>query len=293
MFNSMMMGGLIPNKLANRNCTVNGKPLKQVEEELAAVFDESSIKSTHDGFSYLDIDTKMGRLTEVVGISNFTIVPIPLPMEEIRYTAVPANKDATPKECVSFLEKIVTAIVIYSDEGEPAIIKYGYGASEYGFAIKSTGEITSPDNTPDTAFSDGKKRACGALGIGEAQLKQKKAEKKGRSRQTGNKESATPSGDKMHIAVTGNFSSVSNKNKNATMAYKAPAVMKETGEKVTLWIWADKGVPEIEKCMPLTDFMKKVVNYEPGFNVIGEKKQDRGEERVYFTSLDMKKSEVA
>lgn len=279
-------------KLANRNCTVNGKPLKQVEQELAAHFDEGSIKNTHDGFSYLDIDTKMERLTEVVGVSNFTIIPFPLPMEEIRYTAIPAGPNAVPQECVSFLEKIVTAIVIYSDEGEPAIVKYGYGASEYGFATGSTGRITNPDNTPDTAFSDGKKRACGALGIGDEQLKAKKKEKKSKGKTSSNK-TATASGEKLLVSVTGAFSTVANKDKTATMAYKAPAVMKETGEKVTLWIWADKGVPEIEKCMPMADFMKKVVNYEQGFTVIGEKKQDRGEERVYFYGLDMKKSEVA
>lgn len=315
MFNSFsMMGGLIPMKLANRNCTVNGKPLKKIEEELAGLFAEECIQTTHGGFSYFDIDTKMERLTQVVGISNFTIIPIPLPMEEIRYTAYPnapaliesnkrknewrrknneaevelTERELNPHECVTFLEKVITAIVIYSDEGEAAIVKYGYGAGEYGFATTSTGEITNPDNTPDTSFSDGKKRACGALGIGEAQLKQKKKDKKDEQKKGRKEQQATY--QKYHIVVTGPFSTIG---RNSTKGYKAPAVMKETGEKVVLYVWSDTGVPEVEKAMEIGKFIKSVVNFAPGFTVIGEKKFERNEERVILYGLDVKKGEVA
>lgn len=306
-------------KLANRNCTVNGKPLKQIETELAELFADGIMQTTHDGHCYFDIDTKMDRLTQVVGISNFTVVPIPLPMEEIRYTAYPnasvlswrnkkdnerrkekgekevelTERELNPHDSVTFLEKVITAIVIYSDDGEPAIVKYGYGADVYGFATGSTGEIANPDNTPDTAFSDGKKRACGALGIGETQLKEKKKElkkekKNGKSGNNGKNEQQKAY-EKYRIVVTGPFSTIGKNGKG----YKAPAVMKETGEAVMLYVWSDTGVPEVEKAMEIGKFIKSVVNFEPGFNVIGEKKFERNEERVILYGLDMKNSEVA
>lgn len=305
-----MMGNFIPMKLANRNCTVNGKPLKQVEEELTKLFEENCFKQNDSGFPYLDIDTKMDRLTEVVGLSNFTVIPFPLPMEEIRYTAYPVAKaleesnqrtnawranqnpplppielserDLNPHECVTFLEKIITAIVIYSDEGEPAIVKYGYGASEHGFATKSTGHITNPDNTPDTAFSDGKKRACGALGIGEKQLKAKKKEAKAVNGSGGRKSNNTDT--EYRIRITDQFTTVGK-------GYKAPAVILRNNaeETVFLVVW-EQGIKSIEQVMPMSDFVKKIIGKELTIYGTTQKKTIRGteESQLILNSVSLK-----
>lgn len=212
MFNNMMMGGMIPLKLADRNtCTINGKPMKQVEEELLKGLPEELLKENYDKFSYFPAEVLIERLEEVVGPLNYTVVPMPVQAEPMRYIARP-NKEALqkqkadamnaderkklgreltdaekvkywnveippeelePYECVEFLEKVISAIAIYADSGELAILKYAYGSGKYEF-VNITGKLREPKNVPDAAVSDATKRACKDLGIGSKQLADKK-----------------------------------------------------------------------------------------------------------------------
>ena len=212
--NNMMMGGMIPLKLANRNCTINGKPMQQVEEELLEGLPEDLLKETHDNYSYFPAEVLIERLEAVVGPLNFTVVPIPVPSEPMHYIARPNKvalqkqradaeneakakklkksvnelseeekvkywnieippEELEPYECVEFLEKVVSAIAVYSDDGELAIIKYAYGCAKYDY-VNATGKLKESKNIPDTAVSDATKRACHDFGIGSQQLAQKK-----------------------------------------------------------------------------------------------------------------------
>ena len=194
MFNNNLLGGLIPLKLANRNtATVNGKSIKEVTEAIDAMLGEDYFEQTHDHYWYIPVEKMTQRLTEIVGTDRFTMVPIPVGFQEIRYTAVPNAKkmeekakreqrqlrdeELEPTECVSYMEKIIAALVIYSDEGEAAIVKYAYGSAPYIFDGTS-GRITAPSNVPQSAFSDASKRVCKELGIGQKQLEEKNAKKK-------------------------------------------------------------------------------------------------------------------
>lgn len=171
MMNNMMMGGMIPLRLANRNtCRINGKTMKQVEEELMQNLPEELLKDTHDGFKYFPCDVLVARLEEVVGPLNYTVVPIPVPAAPMQYTARPEKSSGQePYETVEFMEKVISAIAIYSDEGELAILKYAYGAGKYE-TVNATGRLKDTKNLPDSVVSDATKRSLKDLGIGSRQL---------------------------------------------------------------------------------------------------------------------------
>lgn len=302
MFNNMMMGSMIPLKLANRNtCTINGKPIKQVEAELLEGIPEELLKETHDNFSYFPAEVLIERLEAVVGPLNYTVVPMPAQSEPMRYIARP-NKEAIqkqkadmknaaekkrlgreledgekvkfwevqvepeelePYECVEFLEKVVSAIAVYSDEGELAILKYAYGSAKYEF-VNVTGKLKEPKNVPDTAVSDATKRACKDLGIGSKQLadKKKKADKDKKYAGT----------EEFKIRLLKNFSS----NKGY---FRCPVLVEATNEQKELFVGKD--------CM-LSEENKNVLVTAPvgqKLSVIGRKNSFNGKEQIILVDI--------
>ena len=270
MFNNMMMGGMIPLKLANRNtCRINGKTIQQVEEELAKDFPDSLLKETYDKYSYFPVEVLMERLDEVVGMSNYTVIPTPVQTEPMRYIARP-NKEALqkqradaqnaaeekrlnrklndsekvkyweiqiseeelePYECVEFMEKVVTAIAIYSDEGELAIIKYAYGSAKYEY-VNTTGKLKELKNVPDSAVSDGSKRACHDLGIGASQLSRKKKQ--------ADKDKKFAGTEEFRIKLLKNFTS-------SNGYFRCPVLIEDSNEQRELFIGRESVLSENNK----------------------------------------------
>lgn len=240
------MMGCLPLKLASRTTSkINGKPLSQIEEELFKNFDMDEIKKKLN-YDFVPIDNLIDRLDSVVGPFNYTFVPIPLPYEEIQYTAVPnkelmekevrerkrtgfTEEDLLPKECVERLERLVTALIIYNDDGEAVIVKYGFGSSSYKPG-GAEGKLYAPNNVPTLAFSDAKSRAIRHLGVAEKQLR----EKKGAS----NDVEQSVETSKFEVVLQGSFST---KNKGC---YVAPVVDKVTGERLELFVGREKQISE-------------------------------------------------
>ena len=245
-----MMGGL-PLKLASRTTsTINGKTLKQIEEELFADIDVEDIKSKM-GFDFVPIENLIDRLDSVVGAFNYTFVPMSLPYEEIHYTAVPnkelmekevrdgkrksyTEEDLQPKECVERLERVITALIIYNDEGEAVIIKYGFGSSSYKVG-GAEGKLYAPNNVPGMAFSDANKRASKHLGIAQKQLREKK---EGREQTGSTNQGMQVKASNYEVILQGSFSS---KNRGC---YVAPIVDLSTGEKLELFVGSEKKISE-------------------------------------------------
>lgn len=284
--NNLFAGGLVPLKLANRSTAkINGKSVEEVTKAIDALLEDNMFEQTHDHFYYIPVEKMVQRLTEIVGAFNFILAPIPVQYQEIRYTAIPDEKkmqkraekenrtldekELQPTECTAHVEKVITALAIYSDEGELVIIKYAYGSAPYIFDGAS-GRITAPCNVPQSAFSDASKRACKELGIGQKQLDEKNAKAKGGGNtRAGGKQKNISS---YRICVTGQFNTVGD-------GYKAPAVIVGTGEKIHLLIWK-AGVDEIQKSIPIEKFVKSYVNKEMTVNGELTTKKIRGVEEV-------------
>ena len=296
MFNNNfnLFGSLIPLKLADRNsATIKGKSIEEVTKAIDAMLEEDKFEETHDHFFYISIEKMEQRLREIVGPFGYIMMPIPIQTQEIRYTAIPNKRkmqekatregrqlqeeELVPAECVSFMEKVITALAIYSDSGELAIVRYAYGAAPYIFDGTS-GRITAPCNVPQSAFSDASKRACKELGIGRKQLDEKNSKKKNAGHDK------TFQNDKEYrIKITGQFSTVGN-------GFKAPAILIENdkqNEEIFLLIWPN-GIKEIEKRCPMDKFIKSYVGKE--ITVIGSfsRKTIRGNVETQLTMSSIK-----
>lgn len=132
--------------------TINGKSKKQIMEELSAPFKrEQREKSEDDRYIYLNIQTCLDRLDEVVGCLNYNIETI-----DTRFVD-------------NVIYKTVALTLLY-DDGTVAVTKYGDGGAAMTFKKNEDGTRSQfakqPHNTNEAASNDAIKRACKKFRIG-------------------------------------------------------------------------------------------------------------------------------
>lgn len=237
---------------------INGKTFSQVLAELSTPFDESLFKDNPAGFSYLPFEVYLERMDTVIGVFNYDF--------EITHTDW---VDVGEKKHISTVGKVT----IRDDDGRVVSVKSATGdADVICKKVENPGDkpqAVKPGNDAKTAAHDAFKGCCRMLGVGDEQLRDKR---KGNGNKGGTKSSnsaSRPSGSSsnnangteevVRVVVGGAFKSLQGK------GYKAPAVIKETGEKVSLILWND-GIEAVKKYMPLADFLEKYKDKE--FSVV-------------------------
>lgn len=151
--------------------TINGKPLKQIIEELAADFPSEAIKQRDfDGVFYISVDDYRERLNQVVGIEHYN--------EKYTPVTIVQAKD-------SFATKTLGTIELLDDDYNIILTKESSGGSNISFpkidAVNETGDkikvpgmtTNSIPNDLDSACQDAFKRICkNKFDMGKKQLKQ-------------------------------------------------------------------------------------------------------------------------
>lgn len=228
--------------------TINGKAVSQVITELIAPFPKEEIKDNPAGFPYLPYEAYRKRLDTVVGVFNYDYV--------VTQTDWITIGEKTHISCIGTLS-------IRDDNGNVVTIKSATGDADVitrnidGAAVKS-------GNDAKTADHDAFKSCCRMLGIGDAQLRAMRNGKK--SNGSGGSGSSVKE-EEIRVLVCGEFKPLGGK------GYKAPAVIKETGEQVALILWKE-GVEAVQKYMKLADFFKAYKNKE--FTVVGTRNRFNG-----------------
>ena len=243
--------------------TVNGKPLNQVMKELQEPLPESAVRDNQSGYPYIPIEEYRKRLDEVVGVLNYDYR-----LSKADWVTV---GDKEHMSCLGTL-------IIRDDAGKIVTVKMATGDADV-ITRNSDGAAVKTGNDAKTADKDAFKSCCRLLGIGDAQLREQRKGKNGKGGASGKYSTNTQqnaSEENIRIVVRGAFSSLGGK------GYKAPAVIKETGEQVSLILWKE-GIEAVQKHMSISDFLDKYKNKE--FSVVATRntfitKNGKKEEQV-------------
>ncbi len=247
--------------------TINGKPFGVVVEELRAPFPESAVKDNQSGYPYIPIEEYRKRLDEVVGVLNYDYR-----LSKAEWVTI---GDKEHMSCLGTL-------VIRDDEGKVVTVKMATGDADV-ITKNSTGAAVKTGNDAKTADKDAFKSCCRMLGIGDAQLREHRKGKNGSGSRGGasgkgpQNTSSDAKEEEIRVVVRGAFSSL-----GGGKGYKAPAVLKETGEQVALILWKE-GIDAVKEYMPLADFLEKYKSKE--FSVVATRntftmKNGRKEEQI-------------
>lgn len=138
---------------------VNGKPLFQIEEELAVPFPREKTKRNRNGEPYFPVEVYEERLIEVLGGRRWF------------------NIDCSPAQVYQVGERYVisvcVAVEILSDSNEIIWKKSASGGSNV-IIINSSGEAKSLKSDIKSAMSEALKNVYQQFGIGIGQLRQMK-----------------------------------------------------------------------------------------------------------------------
>lgn len=236
--------------------TINGKPLEQVMGELLEEFPSEVVKENQAGYAYIPYEYYQERLNRVVGPLAYDFI--------IGQTSWIDFGGKFHVSCIGTLS-------LRDDDGNIVAKKSATGDADVIYR-NSDGVAVKPGNDAKTASHDAFKSCCRMLGIGDAQLRAARKNKKGGDvnahtssgtySQRGGGNGAENSEEKVYrVVVQGSFKTAGNK------GFKAPAVIKDTGEKVTLVLWNREGVKEIEKYMPIANFLQ--VYRDKEFSLVG------------------------
>lgn len=215
------------------NRTINGKELCTIMEELSASFAEDQFKVNPAGFNYLPFEVYLERLDNVVGNLNYDF--------EISQTTWVQIED---KYHISTVGKIT----LRDDLGEVVTVKSATGDADV--IMKKTGEVVKPGNDAKTAAHDAFKGCCRMLGVGDEQLRDKRKNRNGSSSGSSGGSSQKGTEEIVRVLMNGETKSLGGK------GYKVPAIIRQTGEKVSLVLWND-AVEAVQKYMPIAEFFTK------------------------------------
>lgn len=221
-----------------KQSTVNGKSLRQVEEELAAPFPESAFKQSDVSGDYLPVKEFEDRLDSVVGRLNYDRVTEPFGgIEEV---------------CGSYVIRAITTITVYDDDREKVVTKTAQGGYSV-IIVKETGKPKELKSDVASAGAESFKNCAKLLGIGVDQIREKAADRK-----KGRKASAKSGrGEQPPEAVL----QIVRFKENLTGGngyYKALAENLETGEELYFMLFS-KQIAEVERRYDFMDFVRRVV----------------------------------
>ena len=217
--------------------TVNGHTLAELKELLEAPFDEELFELNPANYDYLPYEQYLFRMDSVVGCLNYDFKIIQMTMSVI--------KDRHHFCCTG-------EITVRDDNGEVVTVKSGVGGADV-ILKKEDGIPVKPANDSKTAQKDAFKSCCRMLGVGDSQIREKRKEKKQQQRQKNSSSSGSAESVQLYeLTITGTFKSIKN-------GFKAPAVIRETGESVQLVLWQN-AIEEIEKYLPIAKFIDAYKN---------------------------------
>lgn len=219
--------------------TINGKCFRVVMEELRAPFPESAVKDNQFGYPYIPIEEYRKRLDDVVGILNYDYR-----VSKAEWVTI---GDKEHMSCLGTL-------VIRDDEGKTVTVKMATGDADV-ITRNSDGVAVKTGNDAKAANSDAFKSCCRMLGVGDAQIRAQRKGKGDKNNTSSQRQKNTQSDtdakeEEIRVVVRGAFRSLGGK------GYKAPAVVKDTGEQVSLILWQE-GIDAVKEYMPLPDFLEK------------------------------------
>lgn len=258
--------------------TVNGKPLTQLETELAEYLPMRMLQYTEDGYAYFPVEAYENRFIEVVGGRRwFNIATTPPVVSRVN------NR---------FLISLTVRIEIMSDSNETVWACEAAGGSNV-IIVNKTGEAKDLKSGVKSATSEALKNVYQMFGIGITQL---------RSIKSGSSKAAAPpapninhttggsglernsqapkdktesilAGQTFHIMFLSRLNSIS-------AGYAADIQMVETGEKCRLIIF-HRYTDAIKKYCPMATFVE---TYKKGtkLHLIGYENFYNGQKQIVF-----------
>lgn len=232
--------------------TINGKTLEQVISELQAPFAQQEFKDNPAGYIYLPYESYRKRIDSVIGVFGYDFT--------ITQTDWVIVGEKSHISCIGTLS-------LRDDAGNIVVVKSATGDADVIYR-NSDGAVVKSGNDAKTAANDAFKSCCRMLGIGDEQLRAKRTENRKNSSPDRRNTNSSPASrneaeeETLRVVVRGSFKSLSGK------GYKAPAVIKETGEQVSLVLWKE-GIEEVTKYMPLAEFLEKYRDKE--FSIIAKR----------------------
>lgn len=252
--------------------TINGKSIAKVLEELQAPFPRECIEYNKYNYPYIKAEFYHERLDEVVGIMNYDFIIT-------HNTWVNIKEDVMVINCVGTLSlKDDNGVVVASKSAEGTDV-----------ITMSKGKVVKPGNDAKDAQQDAFKSCCRMMGIGDKQVRE--ARKKVNDNTAGVvDEAGKENGDQIYVVkINGPFSTFYNK-KREFVGYKVPVMDTDTKERYQLVIYADSGVKEIEKTVPMKQFVE-VYTYGTKLKVGGYyQKLNNGEKQIVMKSVERRAS---
>lgn len=241
--------------------TVNGKSLKQIQEELEAPFAESEMVDSQDGGKAIPIGAYEDRLNRVLGVLNYDFVT-----SEGQLVTIGDR----------YMLHVSARITIYDDERRPVVTKSACGGCNV-IIVKNTNQAKSLKSDLDSAVSEAYKNCCQKLNVGVKQLRAGNKKNNQTQRQGSGGANTAGKGDGKRVAIR-LMQSLQSGNKN----YYAKAAMEGTGEKVVFKLF-ERELPEFERKIAIRDFIE-IYGNGTSMNFIGKETSFNGENQVIFVS---------
>lgn len=247
------------------NVTVNGKSLRQIQQELEAPFSETEMVEAQGGGKAISIGAYEDRLNQVIGVLNYDFIT-----SEGRLEAI-ADR---------YMLHVSAHITIYDDERRPVVTKSACGGCNV-IIVKETGNPKSLKSDLDSAVSEAYKNCCQKLNVGVRQLRESN-KKNGRPQsrnqnqrenpQSGN-QNGSSDGKRVNIQL---MQSLQSGNKN----YYAKAVMEDTGEQVVFKLF-ERELPAFEQKISIREFIDGFGN-GTSMNFVGKESSFKGSNQIIF-----------
>ncbi len=246
--------------------TVNGKSLRQVQEELEAPFPMEELVDAQGGGKAIPIGAYEDRLNQVIGVMNYDFIT-----SEGRLETVGDR----------YMLHVSARITIYDDLRRPVVTKSACGGCNV-IIINETKQPKSLKSDLDSAVSEAYKNVCQKLNVGVRQLREnsKKNRKQGNSNpgyspQTGNSQAGQMDGKRVSIRL---MQKLQSGNKN----YYAKAVDMDTGAEVVFKLF-NREIPAFEQKVSLNEFIDRFGNGTQ-MQFIGKESNFKGSDQIIFVS---------
>ena len=167
--------------------TINGKSIREIEEELRQPFPDSVLVNGPSGNKAIPISAYESRMDSVIGTFNYDFITSQAKLEQI--------KD-------KYMFHVTSSIVIYDDNRNPILTKSAAGGCNVIILTgkdESERQAKSMKSDLDTAVSESYKNCCQKLGIGIQQIRDLQ---KGKKKEQDNQNLSKPISNPKYISAT-------------------------------------------------------------------------------------------
>lgn len=245
--------------------TINGKSIKEIEEELRQPFPDSVLVNGPSGNKAIPISAYESRMDSVIGTFNYDFITSQAKLEQI--------KD-------KYMFHVTSSIVIYDDNRNPILTKSAAGGCNVIILTgkdESERQAKSMKSDLDTAVSESYKNCCQKLGIGIQQIRDLQ---KGKNKDQDNrnpKGSTFQKNENEQISVRFLSKPISN-----PKYISATVVDIDTGEKYTFMVLNKQTDAFVEKST--LDAVCDGLYAGKEVQFFGKRTEFRGEPQILFSS---------